>query len=76
MSLYRGGTLLDNPPSMLTGRLPTKRQRELMRDYYNNPFILSQTAVMKALRIKERHEFYRLFTRCVIADRMEEIERA
>lgn len=55
-------------------KTPTKKQREIMREHLANPFLTSQTDVMRRLRIKDRHTFYRLFTRCMIADRIEEID--
>lgn len=58
---------------MVTSKKPTKRQRELMRQYDQNPFLLSQAEIMRKLGLKDRHDFYRMFTRCRITDRIEEL---
>ena len=49
---------------------PTKRQRDVMRMYRASPLATSQVEVMKRLGLKDRNEFYRLYTRCDVTDRL------
>lgn len=53
---------------------PTKKQQEAMRRRLANPFLVSQAQIIKELKLSDSTHYYRVFERCVIANRKEQIK--
>ena len=53
---------------------PSKKQKEVMRRRLANPFVVTQAQVIRELKLADSTHYYRVFERCVIANRKEQIQ--
>jgi len=53
---------------------PTKKQMEVMAKRLANPHFLSQAEVIRQLKLSDSNEYYRIFERCIIANRKDSLK--